>query len=295
MFQPSASSCWRPAKWHAYCQLMRINRPIGALLLGWPTLWALVSAANGWPNLKVLLVMLAGVAVMRAAGCVINDFADRKVDGYVKRTAERPLVNGGVSAKEAIILFLALMAVALGLVLTLNTLTIKLSFAGALLAFCYPFMKRFTHLPQFVLGMAFSWSIPMAWAAQTGHLPVHVWLLFAANITWTIAYDTLYAMVDRDDDIQVGIKSTAILFGRYDLLIVGLLQLVTLALLAWFGQIMGFNGWYWLSLVVAVMCFAHQLWLCRHRDRDACFRAFLLNNRVGAVVLIGMSAALMLS
>lgn len=295
MAQPlsSASSRWQPAKWQAYCRLMRIDRPIGALLLAWPTLWALVAASGGWPDLKVLVIMMAGVAVMRAAGCVINDYADRKVDGFVKRTCSRPLVSGDVTSKEAIRLFVILMVAALLLVLMLNPLTIALSVVGALLAICYPFMKRVTYLPQFVLGLAFSWSIPMAWAAQSGDLPGQVWWLFAANILWTIAYDTLYAMVDRDDDVKVGIKSTAILFGRYDLLMVALLQLATLGTLVAFGWQLALGSLYWLGLVVAAGCFVHQLWLARYRERDPCFRAFMLNNRVGTAILIGISGSML--
>lgn len=198
-------------KARAYWQLMRMDRPIGSLLLLWPTLWALIIAAQGVPDLHVLVVFVLGVLLMRSAGCVINDFADRKVDGHVKRTKQRPLPAGIVSTKEAIILFLVLGVTSFLLVLTMNPLTIQLSFAGIVLAFVYPFMKRYTHLPQLVLALAFSWSIPMAWAAQANELPMVMWFVFMINAVWTVAYDTQYAMVDRDDDIKIGIKSTAIL------------------------------------------------------------------------------------
>ncbi|MEO0890800.1 MAG: 4-hydroxybenzoate octaprenyltransferase, partial [Pseudomonadota bacterium] len=220
----------------AYWQLMRMDRPIGSLLLLWPTVWALVIAAQGMPSWNVLIVFVLGVFLMRSAGCVINDFADRKVDGHVKRTKQRPLPSGKVTSKEAIGLFLVLGISSFLLVLTMNPLTIKLSFAGIFLAFIYPFMKRYTYLPQLFLGLAFSWAIPMAWAAQTGELPWIVWFVFVINALWTIAYDTQYAMVDRDDDLKIGIKSTAILFGRHDKLVIGVLQLVTLAMLVLLGQ-----------------------------------------------------------
>ena len=223
------------AKAQAYWQLMRMDKPIGTLLLLWPTLWALIIAAQGVPDLTVLVVFILGVVFMRSAGCVINDFADRKVDGHVKRTSQRPLPSGRVTSKEAIGLFIVLSVASFLLVLTMNPLTIKLSFAGLFLAFIYPFMKRYTHLPQLFLGLAFSWSIPMAWAAQANELPAMVWFIFAINALWTIAYDTQYAMVDRDDDLKIGIKSTAILFGRFDKMIIGALQLVTMAMLLLLG------------------------------------------------------------
>ncbi|HAB24724.1 MAG TPA: 4-hydroxybenzoate octaprenyltransferase, partial [Pantoea sp.] len=202
------------SKFQAYSRLMRIDKPIGTLLLLWPTLWALWLSDMGVPPLSVLVVFVLGVFVMRAAGCVINDFADRKVDGFVKRTAGRPLPSGAVSEKEAKILFVLLGLLAFALVLTMNLMTILLSLGGLALAWCYPFMKRYTHLPQVVLGAAFGWAIPMAWAAVSESLPLECWLVFLANICWTVAYDTQYAMVDRDDDIKIGVKSTAILFGR---------------------------------------------------------------------------------
>tara|TARA_B100001059_G_scaffold198727_1_gene204667 strand:+ start:452 stop:1306 length:855 start_codon:yes stop_codon:yes gene_type:complete len=272
----------------AYWQLTRMNRPIGTLLLLWPTLWSLIIAAQGMPDLDVLVVFVLGVVLMRSAGCVINDFADRKVDGHVKRTNQRPLPSGLVSSKEAVILFLVLAVISFLLVLTMNPLTIKLSFIGVGLAFIYPFMKRFTHLPQLFLGLAFSWAIPMAWAAQTNELPSIVWFIFVINALWTIAYDTQYAMVDRDDDLKIGIKSTAILFGRFDKLIVGSLQLVTLAMLIALGMHYHLGDTFYWALLVAGGLFVYQQHLMRHRDRDLCFQAFLNNNYVGMAVTIGL-------
>ena len=275
----------------AYWQLTRMNRPIGTLLLLWPTLWSLIIAAQGMPDFDVLVVFLLGVVLMRSAGCVINDFADRKVDGHVKRTRQRPLPSGLVSSKEAILLFLVLAIVSFLLVLTMNPLTIKLSVIGVGLAFIYPFMKRFTHLPQLFLGLAFSWAIPMAWAAQTNELPSVVWFIFIINALWTIAYDTQYAMVDRDDDLKIGIKSTAILFGRFDKLIVGFLQLVTLAMLIALGMNYQLGDTFYWALLVAGGVFVYQQHLMRHRDRDLCFQAFLNNNHVGMAVTAGLFIA----
>lgn len=278
-------------KARAYWQLMRMDKPIGTLLLLWPTFWALILAAEGMPDLKVLVVFILGVIFMRAAGCVINDFADRKVDGHVKRTAQRPLPSGRVTSKEAVALFLVLGISSFLLVLTMNTLTIQLSFAGMVLAFIYPFMKRFTHLPQLFLGLAFSWAIPMAWAAQSNELPMMVWFVFVVNALWTIAYDTLYAMVDRDDDLKIGIKSTAILFGRFDKMIVGALQLVTLAMLIYLGMWYELGASYYWSLLIAGALFVFQQHLIRHRERELCFRAFLNNNYVGMVISVGLLIA----
>ncbi|ENM5727621.1 4-hydroxybenzoate octaprenyltransferase [Vibrio mimicus] len=275
-------------KARAYWQLMRMDRPIGSLLLLWPTLWALLLAAQGLPDVRVLVVFVLGVFLMRSAGCVINDFADRHVDGHVKRTSQRPLPAGLVSAKEALLLFVVLAVTAFLLVLTMNTLTIQLSFVGILLAFIYPFMKRFTHLPQLVLGLAFSWSIPMAWSAQADALPLQVWVLFLINALWTVAYDTQYAMVDRDDDVKIGIKSTAILFGRWDKRIIGLLQLATLGLLVALGQGLELSASYYWSLLVAAGLFAYQQHLIRYRERMPCFQAFLNNNYVGMAITAGI-------
>jgi 4-hydroxybenzoate polyprenyltransferase len=276
------------SKWQAYSRLMRIDKPIGTLLLLWPTLWALWLSGMAIPPLSVLLVFVLGVFVMRAAGCVINDYADRNVDGHVKRTAARPLASGAVTEKEAKLLFAGLGLLAFLLVLTMNRMTILLSFGGLALAWVYPFMKRYTHLPQVVLGAAFGWAIPMGWAAVSESLPFVCWLVFLANICWTVAYDTQYAMVDRDDDLKIGVKSTAILFGRYDKLIIGLLQLAALGLMALVGILLHLNGAFYWSLLLAGGLFVHQQKLIAGRERELCFQAFLNNNYVGLVLFIGV-------
>lgn len=272
----------------AYMQLARIDKPIGTLLLLWPTLWALWLAAGGLPNLWVLTVFVVGVFLMRSAGCVINDYADRNFDGHVKRTSGRPLPTGKVDPREALALFFVLALISFGLVLTLNSLTIAMSFVGLLLAVSYPFMKRFIPIPQLVLGMAFSWSIPMAYAAQANALPAVAWLVFVANLLWTVAYDTQYAMVDRDDDLKLGLKSSAILFGRHDKRIIGVLQLATLLILLLVGQLMALGSSYYWGLLGAAVLFVYQQRLIRERQREACFQAFLNNNYVGALVFAGL-------
>ena len=272
-----------------YAQLMRLNRPIGILLLLWPVLWALWLAGAGQPSLPVLLVFVAGVVLMRSAGCVINDYADRKFDPQVERTRDRPLAAGRVRPGEALALFAVLALSAFALVLFMNRLTILLSFVGAVLAASYPFMKRWTQLPQFYLGAAFGWGVPMAFAAQTGSVPADAWILFGATLCWAVAYDTAYAMVDRDDDIRIGVKSTAILFGRADRLMIALFHALTLALLAWAGARAGLGLTYYMSLLLAAGLAGWQQWLLRTRARDACFRAFLNNNRFGAVVFAGLA------
>ncbi len=283
----------RPVSWRDklphYARLLRVDRPIGSFLLLWPTLWALWFAAGGVPHIGTLIVFICGVFMMRAAGCAINDFADRRVDGHVERTRSRPLATGDVSAREAVFLFLGLaLASFLMVVLFTNRLTLYLSFGGLVLAFIYPFMKRFTHLPQLFLGAAFSWAIPMAWAAQADSLSRLTWLVFTANVLWTVAYDTMYAMVDRNDDLKVGIKSTAILFGDYDRLIIGLLQALTLLVLFMVGQQTDRGIWFNLGLVGMAALFIYQQHLIRHRERQPCFRAFLNNNWAGFAVFAGL-------
>ncbi|QEY19100.1 4-hydroxybenzoate octaprenyltransferase [Cellvibrio sp. KY-GH-1] len=292
MLEKTPSSNFILQKAPHYWRLMRMDRPIGTLLLLWPTLWALWLAAKGVPSIKNLVIFVLGVIVMRAAGCVINDFADRKIDGKVARTKERPLATGAVSSKEAIVLFIALCLTAFGLVLMTDALTIKLSVGGLALAFCYPFMKRHTHLPQVVLGAAFAWGIPMAYAAEAGELNRHMWVIYLAVVLWTVAYDTFYAMVDRDDDMKIGVKSTAILFGEQDRLITGALQLLTIYALVLVGNRFELGGLYYLGLVVAGGLFAYQQWLIRFRARDACFNAFLNNNWVGMAIFVGLAADL---
>jgi len=275
-------------KLKAFGQLMRVDRPIGTYLLLWPTFWALWIAADGFPPWQILLIFTAGVFLTRSAGCVINDYADRNIDGQVKRSKSRPLPSGTVTPKEALILFAGLMLAAFGLVLLTNTQTILMSFVALALAFCYPFMKRYTHLPQVVLGAAFAWATPMAFTAIQGEVPNFVWLLFLANLLWTVAYDTMYAMVDRDDDLKIGVKSTAILFGSADRLIVGILQLLTLVCLLVTRNEIGLGIWFDLALAASAGLFIYQQWLIRDRDRDACFKAFLNNHYVGMLLFIGL-------
>jgi 4-hydroxybenzoate polyprenyltransferase len=278
-------------KLSAYAQLMRIDKPIGILLLLWPTYWAIFLAADGLPDLKVWAVFTAGVVLMRSAGCVINDFADRHFDGHVERTKLRPIPAGKVSAREAVILFIVLCIVSFALVLTMNETTIKYSFIGVLLAFIYPFMKRFTHLPQLFLGLAFSWSIPMAWVAQGAEPTLVLCALYIANVLWTVAYDTQYAMVDRDDDVKIGIRSTAILFGRRDKMAVAALQFATLLILLWIGYIEQLGGVFYWSLLVSGALMVYQQWLIKARERQACFKAFLNNNYVGLAIAMGIAIA----
>ena len=280
-------------RWRAYMALARMDKPIGSLLLLWPTLWALWIAADGLPSVWLLLVFVAGVFFMRAAGCVINDYADRHIDGHVKRTQARPLPAGELTERQALGFFALLVAISFLLVLTTNTLTIQLAFAGLGWAALYPFMKRYTHLPQLFLGIAFSWAIPMAFAAQANSLPAGLWLLFAANLSWTVAYDTMYAMVDRDDDLRIGVKSTAVLFGRRDKLMVGLLQLATLLLLVAAGQVFALAAPFYWGLLGAAALFVYQQRLIRDRERMACFRAFLNNNFAGMAVFAGLALALL--
>jgi len=272
-----------------FMQLMRLDKPIGILLLLWPTFWALWLAAKGIPSVKNLIIFGVGVVIMRSAGCVINDFADRKIDGRVARTQNRPLATGVITSREAIILFVSLCLAAFGLVLLTDPLTIKLSVGGLLLAFSYPFMKRHTHLPQVVLGAAFAWGVPMAYAAQTGALDKNMWLIYFAVVIWTVVYDTFYAMVDRDDDLKIGVKSTAILFGDQDRVITGALQLLTLYALYLVAQAFTLGWIFYLSLVVVAGLFGYQQWLIRFRERTACFKAFLNNNWVGAAVFAGIA------
>lgn len=271
-----------------YALLMRLDRPIGTLLLLWPTLWALWIAGEGRPDPHVLLVFVAGVVLMRSAGCVMNDFADRRIDPHVERTRDRPLARGAVSPLEALLLAAALGAVAFGLVLTLNRLTVLLALAGAVLTVAYPFLKRFTHLPQIWLGASFGWSVPMAFAAQTGGIPQLAWLMFIAVVIWAVVYDTMYAMVDRDDDLKLGVRSTAILFGTADRLLIGVLQLLLLLALWLIGRQAGLGAWYLGALAVAAALSLWQQRLIRDRRPELCFRAFLNNHHFGMVVFIGI-------
>lgn len=277
-----------PSKWRAALEIMRFDKPIGTFLLAAPTLWGITLANEGFPSLRLLAIFLAGIVVMRAAGCIANDLADRNLDGHVERTRLRPLVTGALSVKEAVALLLLLLATALGLVALTNPLTIKLSFAGAGLAMIYPLMKRITHLPQIVLGIAFSWSIPMAFAASINALPSALWWLFTANLLWTVVYDTQYAMVDREDDLSVGIKSTAILFGSLDVRIIGLLQCLCLFAFWRCGVAFALGPIYYAAVVAVGILFARHLWLIRERDIEQCFAAFNQSKWIGLIILVGL-------
>lgn len=276
---PSLSASWR---------LMRADKPIGIYLLLWPTLWALLVAAEGVPPVPILIIFVLGVVVMRSAGCVINDYADRNFDGEVERTAQRPLATGEASGRQALALFTALIVVAFVLVLMLNWQTIALSVVALLLAASYPFMKRYTHLPQVVLGAAFGWSVPMAFMAVTESVSWVAWALFVANLAWTVAYDTEYAMVDKNDDLRIGVKSTAILFGQYDRAAIGTLQVVTLAIFVVVGGSLALTWPFYLAVLIAAGLFVYQQWLIRNRDRQRCFSAFLNNHYAGMVITLGL-------
>jgi 4-hydroxybenzoate polyprenyltransferase len=274
----------------ALLQLIRFDKPIGTLLLLWPTMWALWIAAEGIPDIKLLCIFAAGTFLMRSAGCIVNDLADRHIDGNVARTQTRPLVTGAVTVNEAIVFCTLLCLLAFILVLFTTTLTILLSLVAVVLAAIYPFMKRFTNLPQIFLGAAFSWGIPMAFAAQTNALPTPLWLLFTANLLWTVVYDTQYAMADRADDLKVGIKSTAIMFGEADKVIIGILQGLCLLALYLAGERFDLGLPYQLSLVVVLGLFVYHQYLIRLREPAACFQAFKHNNWVGLAIFIGVAA-----
>jgi 4-hydroxybenzoate polyprenyltransferase len=271
-----------------YARLMRLNRPIGIWLLLWPTLWALWVAGNGHPDPKLLVVFVLGVTVMRSAGCIVNDFADRNVDPHVRRTRERPLAARRVTPAEALLLFAGLMGVALWLATYLNAFSLRLACVGAALTVSYPFVKRFFALPQLYLALAFSWGVPMAFGALLGTLPRVAWVMFVASVIWVTIYDTLYAMVDRDDDLKIGVNSSAIVFADMDRPIVGALQLTMLLTLLLMGRSLLFGNAYLAALGVAAVLFVYQQWLIRARDPDQCLRAFLNNHYVGMSIFIGI-------
>ena len=275
-------------KLRGYWEIMRFHKPIGTWLLAAPTVWALVIASGGWPDPMIFAIFALGIVVMRAAGCVANDLADRNLDGFVARTRQRPLVTGVMTAREALGLLLVLLSIALVLVAFTNSLTVQLSLIGAFLAMIYPYMKRVTHWPQVVLGAAFSWAIPMAFAAVNNSLDPALWWLFAANLLWTVVYDTQYAMVDRDDDLSVGIKSTAILFGTLDRRLIGLMQLAALGCFIKTGSEFDLGWPYLLSIFAVALLFAWHQWLIRHRDEAACFRAFNQSKWIGVIILLGI-------
>lgn len=271
-----------------YAFLMRLDRPIGIYLLLWPTLWALWIAAKGWPDPLVLFVFVTGVFLMRSAGCAINDFADREIDPHVERTKDRPLAAGRVTSTETLLVFASLAITAFLLVLLMNTLTIYMSFVGIALAASYPFMKRFHYMPQVHLGAAFGWAAPMAFTAQANEITPVTWLLFMATVLWATAYDTMYAMADREDDLKIGVKSTAILFGEADKLIIGVLQALLILDLIFIGRQSDLGLYYYLSLFIATGFAIYQQFLIRHRDPQLCFKAFLNNNWFGMVIFVGV-------
>jgi len=277
-----------PERLRRYALLVRLNRPIGIFLLMWPALWALWIAGAGHPPWGVVAIFVLGVVLMRSAGCAINDYADRHIDGKVKRTCERPLATGLVTPREALGVFAALSLLAFGLVLLLNWQTVAMSVVAVVLAAVYPFMKRYTHMPQVVLGAAFGWAVPMAFTALRGDVPPVAWVLFAATVIWALIYDTEYAMVDREDDLKIGVKSTAILFGELDRLIIGLLQIVMLGLLLWVGWLTGRGGLYLAGLGIAALLAVRQQWMIRDRAPGRCFQAFLDNNTFGMVIFAGL-------
>ncbi len=268
--------------------LCRLDKPIGTYLLLWPTLWALWLASKGNPDIPILLIFIGGVILMRSAGCVINDYADRNIDGKVNRTQNRPIATGKISARHALILFTLLCLAAFGLVLMLNWLAIGLSLVAIVLAAIYPFMKRYTYMPQAFLGLAFGWSVPMAYAAQSNSLPEAAWLLLTATVLWATAYDTIYAMIDREDDLQLGVKSTAILFGEADKLIIGVIQATFVLTLLIVGNKLELGSIYYLSILVSVGLMGYQHKLIKDREPDQCLKAFLNNHWVGATIFAGI-------
>ncbi len=273
-----------------YLHLVRFDKPIGTYLLLWPTLWAVAIASQGAPDGWILFVFVAGTFLMRSAGCAINDFADREIDRHVTRTRDRPLTSGRLNVTEVLTAFVLLSLLSFALVLTLDWQTIQLSMVAVLLAATYPFMKRFHHLPQVHLGAAFSWGIPMAFSSLAGSVPAQGWLLYVAALIWTVAYDTMYAMADREDDLKIGVKSSAILFGEYDRLVIGLFQGLFLLALLLVGRDLEFGGWYYLGLLAAALLMAYEQFLIADRQAPHCFSAFLHNHWVGAVIFAGIMA-----
>ena len=271
-----------------YFRLMRLDKPVGIYLLLWPTLWALFLAAGGWPSIELIGIFVAGVVLMRSAGCVINDFADRKIDHLVQRTKLRPITSGEISPSKALLLFFGLILIAFGLVLLTNLLTIKLAFIAAFLAALYPFTKRWTHLPQFVLGASFAMSVPMAFSATNGVIPIDAWWVFSATLIWTVIYDTMYAMADRDEDLKIGVKSTAILFAQYDRMILAGLQVGLLIVLLKISQIFEMGIYYDISVFMSALLMIYHQVLIKNREKSACIQAFLHNNYIGMVIFIGI-------
>jgi len=274
---------------------MRLDKPVGIYLLLWPTLWALFLAADGWPAIDLLFIFIFGVVLMRSAGCVINDYADRGIDKFIERTKLRPITSGEISSKNALILFFTLIAIAFVLVLLTNKLTIQLAFIAAFFATLYPFTKRWTHLPQFFLGLAFAMSVPMAFAATSQSVPSSAWWVFLATVIWTIIYDTMYAMADREEDLKVGVKSSAILFAKFDRLIIAILQMALLLVLIKISEIFNLGVFYDISLILSAFLMIYHQYLIKKREKTACFQAFLHNNFIGLVVFIGIALSVTIS
>ncbi|WP_024792067.1 4-hydroxybenzoate octaprenyltransferase [Candidatus Ruthturnera calyptogenae] len=286
--QTKTISFWR------YLRLMRLDKPIGIYLLLWPTLWALFLAAEGVPDLKLLLIFVLGVILMRSAGCVINDYADRHVDKLIKRTKQRPITSGEINHKSALKLFVLLIMLAFILVLLTNWLTIQLAMIAALLAILYPFTKRWTHFPQFVLGLAFAMSVPMAFSATLNTIPTTALYVFAATVIWTVIYDTMYAMADREEDLKIGVKSTAILFAKFDRLIIGIFQIGLLLILIKISDVFNLTILYDISLALVALLMIYHQYFIRHRKKSACFQIFLHNKYIGVVIFAGIALSVVL-
>jgi len=273
---------------NAYFRLMRLNKPIGIYLLLWPTYWALFLSAGGWPDIDLLIIFTCGVIITRSAGCVINDYADREIDKHIARTSDRPITAGEISPKAALLLFIALGLVAFALVLLTNTLTIKISFIAIALAVVYPFTKRWTNLPQLILGLAFAMSVPMAFSAQTGTVPASAGWIFLATVLWTLIYDTLYAMADRDEDLKIGVKSTAILFAKYDQIFITLLQILLMIVFIKIGNLFDLGAIYDISLIIILLFMIYHQFLIKKRQKMDYFKAFINNHFIGMTVFFGI-------
>ena len=273
---------------NAYLRLMRLNKPIGIYLLLWPTYWALFLSAGGWPDIDLLIIFTFGVIITRSAGCVINDYADREIDKYIDRTRDRPITTGEISPKAALLLFFALGLAAFALVLLTNTLTIKISFIALALAVLYPFTKRWTNLPQLILGLAFAMSVPMAFSAQTGTVPASAGWIFLATVLWTLIYDTLYAMADRDEDLKIGVKSTAILFAKYDQIFITLLQVLLMIVFIKIGNLFDLGAFYDISLIIILFFMVYHQFLIKKRQKMDYFKAFINNHFVGMTLFLGI-------
>ena len=273
---------------NAYFRLMRLNKPIGIYLLLWPTYWALFLSAGGWPDIDLLIIFTVGVIITRSAGCVINDYADREIDKHITRTRDRPITTGEISPKAALLLFFALGLAAFALVLLTNTLTIKISFIALALAVLYPFTKRWTNLPQLILGLAFAMSVPMAFSAQTGTVPASAGWIFLATVLWTLIYDTLYAMADRDEDLKIGVKSTAILFAKYDQIFITLLQILLMIVFIKIGNLFDLGAFYDISLIIILFFMIYHQFLIKKRQKMDYFKAFINNHFIGMTVFFGI-------